>query len=569
MNKFLSFRKHLSKQQKLKLIVLVVLLLFGMGLEVIGLGVLIPLLTVILNPDSLREFAESHESLAFIFNYKQLELILFSLIGICLVYLFKSIYLIFLNYKLNKYIASLISDLSNKMYSNFLNADYLFHLMNDSSDLIKSLQIDINHFNVYFSSFLNLTVEFFLCIAILTTLIYVEPLASIIVFSFILVMGGALNFFSRYKLSKWAIIRQEFDTNLTTRYIESIQSIREIVLFSKTSFFEDKVREENIKKAIISTKQMTLKQVPRYYLEFISILGLTILIYLMSYYGKNTNELITSTSLFVAATFRILPSINKILQSLQSIRFYQNSLMIVKNRLEIKHLNSKSNDPIIFEKSIKLTNVSYKYPNTSKNVIEKAYLDISKNTTIGIVGTTGSGKSTIVDLISGLIQPNTGKILVDDQYEIYSNNNWKSKIGYISQQINLFEGTLAQNIAFGLNENEINYKKIESLVRQIELFDFVDSKPEGINYLIKEKGKNLSGGQKQRIGIARALYRDPEILILDEATSALDVDTEDRILKTIKSLTIKRTIITITHRPSSLSICDKVYKLIGKKLIEI
>lgn len=568
MRKIEDLRYILSRTQKIYLIILFVMLIIGMGLEIIGLGAIIPLLTVILDPNKLSNYLIKY-NFDFLLNYSKNELILFTLIIICVVYFLKSIYLVTLNYSLNKYTSNLVSFLSTKLFNNILRSEYAYHLKNQASDSIKLLQIEVNHFNAYFSSLLSLIVEIFLCLSILIMLVFIEPIGSTIVFMFITSMGLVLDIVSKNMLEKWSFIRQEYDKKLTSLYINGIQSIRDIKIYCKELFFIKSVTIENQKKASISTKQMTLKQIPRYYLEFVSIIALTILIFYISKSGKDTDELITITSLYVAATFRILPSINKILQSLQSIKFYSNSVDNILIGLKLIPNKAKENSNFHFKASINLNSLSYKYPSSKDYVLKNITLEFKKNTTIGIIGTTGSGKSTLVDLVTGLIKPSKGLIQIDNKFDVFQNSNWKSNLGYITQNVNLFNLTIAENIAFGTDKKNIDELKIHRLLKMVDLYDFVISKDDGIYSILDEKGKNLSGGQIQRLAIARALYHDPQVLILDEATSALDVKTENKILNTISTFHNKKTIIIITHRPSALKYCDSIYEVKDKNLIQI
>jgi ATP-binding cassette, subfamily B, bacterial PglK len=560
MNELNILFEFLSRNQKKKLIILFFLLLIGMLLEIIGLGILLPIISVILDFEKFEYYIESYEVLAFLMKFNYNQIVTYSLGLIILIYFLKNIFLIFLNFQINKFQNILSSDVSTRLFKNFLKSNFNFHLENKPSDLVKNLQIDINYFTAYFAAIFFGVTEIFLVLSILVSLIIIQPIGTIIIFCFITFMSYIFYKISNVKIAKWSKIRAVYDNDLIKIYIESLDSIREVILSTKSSYFSSKVKSLNNTRASISTKQATLRQVPRYYLEFLSICGIIFLIFYLTNSGNSVEKVIATVGVFTAATFRILPSTNRILQSLQTLKFYQNSVTVIRNRF-IELNNDYQNDEIKLNSKIELNNVDYVYPKSTKIILKNLNLQIQKNETIGIVGTSGSGKSTIVDLISGLIKPTKGEILIDNKLLRISNNNWKAEIGYVNQLPSLFDATIKENIALGIENSEIDMIKIKQAIRDSDLDEFVLKLDQKENYLISEKGSNLSGGQRQRIAIARALYKNASILILDEATSALDKESESKIFKTIKKLKGTKTIIIISHKKDNLKICDKIYNL--------
>lgn len=566
MNNFKVLFEFLSKNQKKKLIVLFLFLIIGMFFEILGLGILLPVITVILDFEKFKYYVESYEVLIFLMKYDYNQVVISSLILIILIYFFKNIFLILLYFQINKFQNIFTSNISTRLFENFLKSNFNFHLKNKPSSLVKNLQIDINHFTAYFTAIFFGITEVFMVLSILISLIIIQPIGTLIIFCFITIMSFIFYKLSNIKIAEWSKKRAVYDNDLIKKYIESLESIREVILSTNSSFFSLKVKSLNFTKASISTKQATLKQVPRYYLEFLSICAIIVLIFYLTNSNNGIENVIATIGVFTAATFRILPSTNKILQSLQTLKFYQNSVSVIRKKF-IESDIEYDNDEIKFSSKIEFNSVEYTYPKSDEIILKNLNFIVNKNETIGIIGPSGSGKSTIIDLVCGLIKPTKGEILVDNKFLSTNNANWKAGIGYVNQLPSVFDATIKENIALGFEDSKIDMKKLKKAIRESDLDKFVSQLDKKENYIINERGSNLSGGQRQRIAIARALYKDSSLLIFDEATSALDKVSENKIFETIKKLKGRKTIIIISHNEDNLKNCDKIYQLKGGKLI--
>lgn len=305
-----------------------------------------------------------------------------------------------------------------------------------------------------------------------------------------------------------------------------------------------------------------------FFLETITVLGLALFICLMIITQRSTEETITTLGVFVAASFRIIPSINKIISALQNIKFYASTLDIFYNESKIKNIYEPYNlkGTIQFQKKIVISDLTFSYEEGLAPVLKKINLTIKKGHTIGIKGESGSGKSTFVDLLVGLHTPNKGEIKVDD-INIFENiYEWKKLIGYVPQHIFLADESVLQNVAFGIPKDQILINEVIKALKTAQIYDFINGLEKGINTVIGENGIQLSGGQRQRLGIARALYQNPEILILDESTASLDNKTEQHVMEAVNSLRGKKTILIISHRISTLDGCDEIYFVKDGKL---
>lgn len=560
-----------SRRQKKGFIILTFLVFVGMLLEIFGLGILIPAISILLDPD----FIKSSNALSLIrdllSNLSDLEFLYLSLIFIIIVFFVKTIYLIFLTYTQNKFLNNTIVNITNNLFKYYLSQEYIFHVNNNSSQLIKNLHIVISQLNTYLISFISLITEGGFLIAIISTLIYIEPLGAITIgltyglLSFVFLNG------TKKKLEKWSKLRLEADGKVFKIASEGFGAIKDLLILNKANYFQTQFNTTNNLKGILSTKQSTLSQVPRFYFEFISVLGLMSFIVILLLKGIELNVLIGTIGVFVAATFRVIPSLNRIVTALQNLKFYKNSLDIVFNEIkDFSHLKRKQVSEKIenFENCIELKDISFYYKKENK-IFENINLKIKKGESIGIIGESGSGKSTLVDLFIGLHKPTSGSIFIDKKEVKNNNYSLMNLVGYVSQTIYLTDDTIKNNIAFGVDEQNISEKKIYKIIKQVQLEKFINSLENGIETRTGERGVQLSGGQRQRIGIARALYFNPKILVFDESTSSLDDKTEKAIIKTIDSLKGKITIIMIAHRLSTLKSCDNLYELRSKHLKKI
>lgn len=543
-----------------------------MLLEAIGIGMILPILNIIAAPEILKQYDRVNDFFAFINIIEEQQIIIFSLSLLIAVYFFKSLYLVGLSYFQNRYVSFISAELSNRLFKNYLNQDFMFHNDRNSSELIKMFQVEISLVTQLLLSGLILITEIAITIAIVSTLLFVEPIGTLFIIVFFLVFGIGFYSFSKNKSTAWGFIRQQVDNNIAKLITEGLNGFSEVFLLGKKHFFQKKLVQYNKVKARIHSNQVTLGQIPRYYLEFISIVSLVGFILIMIINEKNLTEIISIGGVFIAATFRVLPSVNRIIGSLQQIKYYKSSIDLVNRDLQMKSLpneNETSQTEILFQDKLALNKISFAYPKADLNVFDNLDFELNQGEVVGIIGPSGVGKSTFTNIIVGFLHSFKGTFRVDGQIiDRFNSAQWRKQLGYVSQSIYLTDDTIRANIAFGEEPCEVDDQRMENALKKAQLFSFVQSLPNQLETIVGERGAQLSGGQQQRIGIARALYNEPKLLILDEATSALDEETETEVMKAVEGLKGEMTILIITHRISTLACCDKIYKVEKKKLME-
>jgi ATP-binding cassette, subfamily B, bacterial PglK len=539
-----------------KIVLLVFLLIFGMILEMISLGLLYQVLETILGEQ------QTYFTIFLInfLNFNSPNTNYYLLLLLLLFFVFKTFYLTYLNYKQNKFLALVTSSAGNNLYKSYLDSDYEFHLKTNSANHVKNLQIEMTHFYTYLLALITLVIESSLAVAVIIPLILIRPLPTIILAAIFSILAYLFFQYSNKHLLYWGKQRAEIDSKLTKQSLETFGIIKEINVYQKTELFESNFFRMNIKKGLVYSRYNTLSQISRHFLELITIIGLVGFIVIMLLDGSNQIEIFSTLGIFVAGIFRLLPSINRIISSSQNLKYYKNSISTIYKIIsqpKSKFFKPKI-DKIIFNKQIEIDCLSFSYD--EKLIFSCFSATIKKGKIYGLKGESGKGKSTLVNILMGLLHPHKGNIKVDGISITDNLQSWKSMIGYVPQNFYISDNSIAENIALGYPLNEIDLNRVTDSLKSAQIFDYIDSVG-GVMKSFGEMGKELSGGQMQRISLARALYNNPKLLILDEATSALDKDTELRIMNTVLNFKGDKTVIIISHSDQILSLCDNIINI--------
>jgi len=539
-------------------------MLIGMILESFGLGLLLPIVNFIIDPEKLNEYPSLIDLTEKIGIKNNIQLISLAMSLYSALYIFKVIFLLFLYKKQADFSFGISSRITNKLYSKYINDSYINNLNRNSASMFRNTTAEVTNLSSVFQYGLMLSTEIAISISIILTLFYVDFFGAISIFIFFLIMGSILYLSLKGYIYNLGLKKLEFDEERTKLMVQGYNAYKEINIFNKHNFFIHNFKKFSNKYFQKLRNLFVVQQIPRLYLELISVIGLSIFIISSIGRGVEIENTIAVLSVFALGAFRLIPSVNRILTNIQAVRYalpsiellYNEFTKLNKNQNELKHNNSLS-----FKNSIELNKISYKYPETEKFILKDLYLKIIEGSTIGIIGESGSGKSTLIDILTGLIKPNMGSFSVDSKKLDNTSGYLNLKVGYVPQTIFLLDDSLKNNIAFGIEESKINVERINEVLKDSQITNFVNSLEDGIETNVGERGMKLSGGQRQRIGIARALYFNPELLVLDEGTSSLDSKTEYDIMESINYLKGKKTIILVAHRYSTLKECDVIYKL--------
>lgn len=544
------------------MIVLSALLLIGVFMEMLGLGLMLPILSIMLNKEIGTQYPALKPALEFLGNPTQTQLVIGGLIVLVCFYVFKLIFILFLNWRQARFTSRLSAEIAHKLLSGYLKMPYAFHLQRNSSQLISNIQGEVSIFSTVTQAVMTLQTEISIIIGAAAMLIFVEPVGATIVTFFLGISAVGFHRLTRKKLLSWGLKRQKYDQQINKHVIQALNGVKDVKLLGRESYFLSRFSESNYAKIAINTKQQTLLQFPRVYLELLSVIGLAGLIILMMIQKKPVEQFIPTLGIFVSAAFRMIPSLNRIMASTQSIRFAQPVVNILYDELVlIQSVPEPSNrEQIDFRTNIRLHNLHFRYDSATNEALKNVSFSIPSGSTVGFIGPSGSGKSTLVDVILGLLTPSAGEVLVDNSNIQSGIRAWQDQIGYVPQSIYLTDDTIRRNIAFGIPTEQIDDASVEKALKSAQLDEYINSLPEGLETFVGERGVRLSGGQRQRIGIARALYRNPSVLVLDEATSALDTNTEKGVMQAITALKGTKTILIVAHRLSTVENCDILYR---------
>jgi ABC-type multidrug transport system fused ATPase/permease subunit len=404
-------------------------------------------------------------------------------------------------------------------------------------------------------------------------LVYTEPVGALLVGGALAVAGYSFHIITKRSILRWGESRHHHEGLRYKLVQEGLGGVRDVKILGREMEFIAKYDQHNKANADVGRRQNLVSALPRLWLEFLAVVGLSALVFLIIYEGKKPETMIPTLGLFATAAFRLMPSANKVLVAVQNLRYclpVVNTLYAEKQTIALSEDGEEqSSDALIFEKTLIFDHVSYAYQETDSTVLSDLSFCIKKGSCVGFIGASGAGKSTLINVLLGLLTPTKGRVLVDE-VDIQSNvRGWQNLVGYVPQSVFLMDDTLRNNIAFGLRDKEIDESAISRAVEAAQLSSFVASLPDGLSTNVGERGVRLSGGQCQRIGIARALYHDPPVLVLDEASSALDTETEAAFMAAVNCLRNDKTIVMVTHRLSTVSQCDELYEVAGGSVIKL
>ena len=564
-----SVLSSLDQNIKFRLKLVIVLSFFTIIFESLSIISIFPVIKTFINPGYLSE------NISFLdlsnLSSKQINIIIFS--TLLLIFIFKNIFIYLINIIQSKIVNFAIYNMTSFFFNSYLKLDYRDFTSKNSSELMRNVIENIRiFFEVYFKQITLLITEFFIILILLAVLFYIQPSATII-FTLVFSVSGLLLFIIfKKKLEEHGKKNNELYAEKFKNLNHGFNAFKDIVITNSEKYYS-RIFNKNLRSlAEIAYKTEGIHSLPKLFVEVTGIAIIIILVFINIEKGNNIVDAIPAISLFALAGFRMMPSVHKILNAIHRLKFHQPVTENLKNEIE-RFKNSekvfvKDKNNLIFKNNINIKNINFSY-SSSNNILESLSLNINKGDFILILGPSGCGKSTLINVLLGFMKPKSGNILCDGN-EIYENlSQWRKLISVVPQEIYLSDESLVANIAFGVNEQDIDYKKIKNILAVCELSDFVNSLPNKLHTSVGEKAFKVSGGQKQRIAIARALYRNKDIIFLDEATSSLDRKTEEAFIKNMLDAFKQKTIIMVSHRQSIIQYANKIFEFEKSKLVEI
>ena len=570
---FRIVRVLLTYSQKKNLAFLLALVFFGTLFELMGIGLIIPVILSIIDPDFVNKFPEIGALVSLIVEPTYNNIVILGVLALLIFYIFKTLFLAYMAYKQGMILYDVKEDVGRRLFTGYMFKPYVFYLTHNSAELIRNLTSEVANLGVVLRAAAVIFIDGIILVSVFFLLVYVEPLGTISIFLVLIFSVLMFQLATKDRLIKYGKSRQYHGGKLIQHVQQGISSVKDVKVLGREMEFIDWYNNHNTKGVKAERFQYILSSMPRLFLEMVVIIGLVLLVCILLWSGKSASSISLVLSVYAVATFRLLPSVNRILAAIQQLRFCFPSVSVLVNEL-----SAISNDDGLFRKKqgistnplnkeISANGLSFKHVGSNNFILKDINLIIKRGSCVGFVGISGAGKSTFVDIILGLIKPTSGSILIDG-VDIHQNlGSWQQSIGYVSQHIYLTDDTIRRNIAFGVKESEINDAAILKAIDSAQLNEVISELPENTETLIGEHGVRFSGGQRQRIGIARALYHNPSVLILDEATSALDKDTEAEVMKTIEALHGQKTIIIVSHNHNTLSNCDKICLIENGKIV--
>jgi ATP-binding cassette, subfamily B, bacterial PglK len=567
--------KLLPQGDKYKLILLFFMMLLASVLTVVGIGTIPVFVAVVLDTDRVLSYPVAGPVLEYLDIQTPQRLVVFSSGLLIVVYFLKNAYMMLYHYVHNKYMLNRKLMLQNKLFNAYMRSPYTWFISRNTSELLRNVNQEVSRIlDGTLKPIINIALNSIMVIVIIGALIYVEPFITGVG---ILIFGGFTLLFLR--LTRKTVQRFGRESLRHRRWmnqavLQGLGGFKDAKVLNREGHFlneynthADKHRHYDLWKGIIN-------KAPIHLIELIALTGILFIAIVMVLQFRELTSIVTVLALFGASIVKVKPSITQLMADVNTLRYNYYSVEAVNE--DLVHLSSKriparqifkDVDPLQIEEGIELRNLEFCYPNTTEPAVKNINLMIPKNSAVAFVGPSGAGKTTLVDVILGLLEPQKGEIMVDGKSIFENIQAWQRNIGYIPQFIYLMDDTIRKNICFGIPENEIDEEQLRTVIEAAQLAELVDDLDNGVDTIVGERGVRLSGGQRQRIGIARALYNNPQVLVMDEATSALDNVTERYVVKAIEKLRGEKTMIMIAHRLTTVQNCDTIYMMKDAEII--
>lgn len=567
----------LDRQQKMKIAGLMVMILIGGLLETAGVSLVLPLLSAILDQEN---FAANGAVIYFmkVLHLENINSFIYLLLAaLIFMYVLKAGYLLLSTYMQSRFVNRNRCRCTTNLLSQYLHRPYEYYLYAETSTILRTIYGDMdNIFNLLLQC-MNLAAELVVSVCLGLFLLVMDFKMMLVVVGLLLGVTIFITKVVKPRLNAVGEAAREEQAGLYKWILQSVTGIKDVKVHNKADYFTSRYYENASAYANYQVQNNVLSNLPRLMIETISIVGILLYVGFSMAAGVEMASLLPLISAFALAAMRLLPSVNRVNTYIANIAYYESALNYIYENVDTKALSSQEEKdayrldnpnmiPITLKQEIELKDITFAYPNTDKKIFDHAAMKIPVGKSVGVVGASGAGKTTVVDVLLGLLKLQGGTITSDGRNIFDNYGAWLSHVGYIPQSIYMLDDSIRNNIAFGVKEEEIDDVRIWEVLDQAQMKTFVEELPDGLDSQIGERGVRISGGQRQRLGIARALYHDPELLIFDEATSALDNDTETAIMEAIDTLHGQKTMVIIAHRLRTIENCDMIYEVKDGKI---
>ena len=556
----------LKKSERRRLFAIFLLTLVGTVFEMLSLGLVVPLVSILTKPGYVNGIPLVHN---FFGDLSSSQAAIGAMSILVAVYILKTIFLIWKTWVQRGYSNSVSVRVAKDLFENYMNQPYAFHLERNSAIMIRNSQNTSGVMGGVVDPMLFVASEFLVTGGLFVLMLVIEPVASI---TAVVVFGSFAWLFRRFtkrRISRWGEAQNFHNGMLIQHLQQGFGGVKDVKILGREGYFIEEYSKDLQGNAYIQRRFSVAQSLPRFGMELLTIVCLGVLISIMALSGRELTNILPVLSLFGAAAFRLLPTMNQVISNFMSIGLYRPILVSLYDDLgrtfpkRIPALNKPR-----ISQNLSVEHLNFKYKNVGRFALEDVSINVRRGEAVGLIGSSGSGKSTLVDILLGLLEPTAGIVCIDG-HDIQDNlRGWQDQIGYVPQSIFLTDDTLRRNVAFGLPNDLIDDNAVKSALRSAQLEDFVASLPEGMETVVGERGVRLSGGQRQRIGIARALYNNPDVLVLDEATSSLDTETEHGVMQAVQALQGEKTVIIVAHRLSTVEYCDRLYRLENARIVD-
>ncbi|SKB57361.1 ABC-type multidrug transport system, ATPase and permease component [Lachnospiraceae bacterium] len=566
-----------NAKQKRQMAALLIAIFIGACLELVGVSLIMPLIRLISTP----EVIEKPGILSMVYNTMNMhditDFFVFLVVVIIILYFVKNLFLSAMYYFQYSYIYKNQLKVAGRLIDCYLKKEYTYHLDHNTSDMIRNIMLDTDRLFQLILSVLNVSSEILLSGLLMLYLVVSDPLMCFIVGGILVICMGLFRLSTKKRVHAYGQMNQKYDGKMHQAINQALGAVKDIKILHREKYFVNQFVTCGEKKMTALINTNFFGTIPKYVIETVTVAGIMLVLLIKLKSGTDLKSILPQLAAFAVAAFKLLPSVGKISNYMNNITFLRPSIDLIYHDLketeDMIHVEIEDKgEKLIEDKSVEtidIENLSYRYPKTDEDVLHDVNFSIPLGASVGLIGESGAGKSTMADVILGILFPREGRVRYGKMDVHEYPLAWSEKLAYIPQAIYLADDTIRANIAFGIEPDKISEKDVWKALDEAQLSDFVRSLPEGLDTMVGERGVRLSGGQRQRIGIARALYGDPEILVLDEATSALDSDTEKAVMEAIDSLHGRKTLLIIAHRLTTLKNCEYVYRVEGGKVISV